>query len=146
MGVYNRLEEVPDKLRLECHRDEYSGRDVWEEFAIEQREKYTSKLFAEVDARAEREWKAHMVVRGRHHALATPEDVDLWCRALLVKCAVATVHNPYWVRLEAFYSWLQNHVEHPHVYHPVLMAAANYETAETIWEEKFGELDGDDNE
>jgi hypothetical protein len=39
--------------------------------------------------------------------------------------------------LEEFYSWLQWHTDHPHTHHPVLMAAADHETAGEIWSVKM---------
>lgn len=142
-GPYKRFPDVPDSRRLYHYASEYDGRDVWAEFSVEEEKQYKSDIFVEVNERAGREWKAHMVVVDRHHALATPKDVHLWCQSLLTKCTIATVHNPYWVRLEAFYRWLQNHVDHPHVYNPVLIAAATYEAAGSVWSEKFADLEGE---
>jgi hypothetical protein len=77
-----------------------------------------------------------MAERGRHHALATPADVEAWCSVLVEKKSLATAYN-YWVRIKRFYDWLQWHVDHPHVYDPVLMAVVAGGAADQIWEQKL---------
>lgn len=137
LGVYKRLEEVPPRYRLRQHADVYRGEDVWETFLEDHLfPRYPKDRYRQDTRRAGRLWKSHMDDRGRHHALATPEDVDQWCQSLLDQRNVKTVYNHYWVRLERFYDWLLTRTDHPHVYHPFLMAAAEYETASRIWEAK----------
>jgi hypothetical protein len=67
--------------------------------------------------------------------------VETWCADLGASRTLRTVYSQYWVRLEEFYSWLYYHVEHPHQYQPVLMAAATRQTAGRIWQTKLGRLD-----
>lgn len=138
MGVYKDFKDVPDRYRLSQHSSAYNGRDVWGEFLTNHLfEKYNSKRFKEDARRAGDRWKAHMQERGRHHALATPTDVEAWCEGLVDQYTLRTAYNEYWVRVERFYNWLQWHTEHPHVYHPVLMAAAKYDASQQIWDEKL---------
>jgi len=63
-----------------------------------------------------------MSEREAHHALAAPNDVEAWSSGLDV-FQPRHAHR-YWRRIRRFYDWLQWHTEHPHVYTPVLMAAA----------------------
>ena len=138
MGVYKRLEDVPQSDRLATYAEAYEGRDTWHTFLDEYLfERYNSDRFKEDARRAGRYWKAHMETCGRHHALATPEDVETWMAALLDRVQVKTAYNSYWVRVERFYWWLQWHTDHPHVYHPPLIAAAAGGAAGTVWEEKI---------
>ena len=128
LGVYKSFEQVPDRYRLSNHTTSYEGRDVWTEFLTAHLfEKYNSDRFKKDARRAGRYWKEHMEERERHHALATPGDVETWMDDLLSRLKLKTAYNSYWVRLERFYSWLQWHTEHPHVYNPVLMAAVDGE-------------------
>jgi len=138
MGVYKSIGDVPDRRRLSQHAAAYDGRDVWTEFVAANEDRYATEDSRRRVARAGEVWKDHMDERGRHHALATPEDVETWSTALLDEYTVGHAYNGYWVRVEAFYSWLQWHTEHPHVYQPVRMAAADPDApaSRTIWEEK----------
>lgn len=143
MGVYKRLSDVPDRYRLHHHAAAYDGRDVWAEFLTEYMfPRYDSDRFKEDAQRAGRYWKEHMADCGRHHALATPADVEVWMAHLTEHLQLKTAYNSYWVRVERFYWWLQWHTEHPHAYHPVLMAANEGESAGTVWEEKMARRRG----
>lgn len=53
-----------------------------------------------------------------------------------------TVYKTHWAKLEHFYEWLRWHTDHPHVYNPLLMAAANREAAGTVWKTKMALRDG----
>lgn len=144
-GVYKCIDDVPDRYRLYQHAASYADRDVWEEYL----NKYFFKNYAtdytkEYTRRAGEDWKEHMADRGRHHALATPKDVETWCIALVERMKLASAYRNYWPKLEQFYTWLQTHTEHPHFYHPFRMAAAEYPNARAIWEEKIGSWDGRD--
>lgn len=141
MGVFKSLESVPPRYRLAHHVEAYEGRDVWAKFMGEERERYDSERFIENCQRVERRWKDHMADRDRHHALATPKDVEVWFEALLEGMKPRSAYNPYWVRLEAFYDWLLWNRDHSHVYNPVLMAAEQYPTAGRLWEEKIAKND-----
>ena len=138
MGVYKRLGDVPDRYRLAQHAAAYEGRDVWSEWvdALEAAENLTDYRRERLD-RAGRRWVGHVSDRGRHHALARPEDVETWCVGLLDAVAIRTAYENYWAQLEAFYRWLQFHTDHPHVYHPVLMAAEAGGAAGELWAHKI---------
>ena len=138
IGVYKRLGDVPNEHRLERYADTYEDVDVWKEYLNTYLfERYSSERFQQDARLAGRRWRAHMADRGRHHALATPEDVEEWCDRLISTLTLKTAYNTYWVKLERFYTWLQYHTGHPHCYHPVLMAAAAYPAAGEIWNEKI---------
>lgn len=136
MGVYKRFAEVPAHDRFATSATAYDGEDVWATFVATRADEFDSTRYHATFRKTEGTWKAHMADRGRHHALATPEDVETWCATLAETRTIATVYTEYWVRLEEFYSWLQWHTDHPHVYHPLYMAAATEETAGAVWAEK----------
>lgn len=137
MGVFKRYEDVPARYRLNRYEGEYRGKDVWQQFLDEKLlAPGRSERYCEDAHRAGRLWKEHLADRGRHHALAIPADVDTWCSSLLETRNPTTVYNDYWAKLEQFYTWLLFHTDHPHVYHPFLIAAAEGEAASRIWAEK----------
>lgn len=133
MGVYKRLDDVPSHRRLARFAGEYDGRDTWRVF-VEENHPVRSDYKDEELRRFEKRWKGHMADRGRHHALATPEDVEKFCAERVEENTLSTAYKTYWRRLENFYQWLQTHPDHPHVYHPPLMAAAEYPNAAKLWE------------
>lgn len=139
MGVYKQLDDVHEEHRFERFRGIYEDTDTYETFLTEHLfERYDSDRTKEKYRLAGRRWKSFVEARGRHHALASPADVDAWAADLLEQISLNTAYNTYWVKLEQFYWWLQRHPDHPHSYHPVLMAAANFDHAGRIWETKIG--------
>lgn len=133
MGIYKCLGDVPDRYRFIHHANAYEGRDVWQEFCDEYEYAQGShdRYEEEVDRAGDR-WRSFMESRGRHHALATPDDVEAWCADLLSDGSVRRAHD-YWLRVNRFYNWLQWHSEHPHRYNPVLMAAAEGNATSEVW-------------
>lgn len=140
MGVYKTLEQVPDRYRLRNHANAYDGRDVWAEYVDNELTEDRHWKFWKTTDRIESRWKSHMGDCGRHHALATPEDVEQWCEWLLAEFSIRHAYDPHWCRVEEFYTYLQWHTDHPHVYNPFLMAAAEYPAAGEIWDEKTSSL------
>lgn len=138
MGIYKRLAEVPPHRRLERYASEYKDIDTYETFLVEERfDEVESERCRQKYRLAGRRWKEHVESRDRHHALAQPADVEAWLDSLLDRVSLNTAYNVYWVKLEQFYSWLQHHPDHPHTYHPLLMAAAEFEHAGIVWERKL---------
>jgi hypothetical protein len=140
LGVYKRLEDVPDRYRLASYASSYRGRDAWQEYVHSELSDAADTVQYEAKL-AEESWKDHMADRGRHHALATPDDVESWAAKLLDRMQARRAYNPYWVRLEAFYNYLLWHTDHPHVYHPPRLAAVRGNTASDIWSAKLKEGD-----
>ncbi|WP_313692093.1 hypothetical protein [Halorarum halobium] len=137
MGVYKRLEDVPAHHRLERYAETYEDRDVWAEFCEEyEYEQGSSATFLREVDRVGDNWLTHMATRGRHHVLATPADVEAWSETLVSDKSMSTAYN-YWVRIKRFYEWLTWHVDHPHVYDPVLIAVVTGDATGQIWEEKL---------
>jgi hypothetical protein len=137
MGVYTRLEDVPVAYRLEQYTEQYVDRDVWQAYVDTRPSTFDSDHYRNGLAKAGRSWKKHLAERGRHHALARPADAETWVQELATTRTHGTVYKEYWVRLEEFYTWLQFHTDHPHVYHPPMMAVVNGGLAGTLWRRKF---------
>lgn len=139
LGVYKCFEDVPARYRFHQHADAYAGRDVWAEFCADHEyAQGDSESFRRKVDRAGELWKAFMSDR-RHHALATPADVEAWSQSLRDEYTDGTAYK-YWIRVEHFYQWLQWHTQYPHVYHPVLMAAAEHDAAGEIWAWKIDDV------
>ena len=137
MGVYQSLEDVPERRRFYQYADSYKDRDVWAEYQEEKLyERVSSERVKKEYGVIERDWKDFMGERGKHHSLATPSDVDEWTSGLFDKWKLQTVYKR-WRVVESFYEWLQWHTDHPHLYNPFLMAAAKDGASATIWKEKI---------
>lgn len=136
MGKLNRMDKVRSRRRLHQLTDAYEGRDIWQEFCEKhQYEQGSYEGYEEDVDRVGNHWKDHMADRERHHALALPDDVEAWSAELLAEKSMRGAHD-YWLRVREFYDWLQWQTEYPHLYHPVLMAAAVGDAAEELWEWK----------
>lgn len=138
MGIFKSLSEVPSRYRLANHNAAYRGRNVWQEFCDEYEysqgnyDRYTE----EVD-RVGDHWLEFMQDRGNHHALATPDDVEMWCAKIYREedMSLRRSHD-YWLRINRFYEWLKWHTDHPHVYNPALLAVNKGQVASKIWDKK----------
>lgn len=142
MGVFKRLSDVPERYRFRQYKREFKDRDVWQEYEAEHLDRFGSNEYRRTFRKVSRTWKSHMDKRKRHHALAKPSDVDSWCEKLAEGRLLETVYHEYWVRIEEFYSWLQFHVDYPHLYNPALMAASRHDTAMAIWAMKYSRKGG----
>lgn len=134
LGVFKELSDVPDARRFYQYNSTYEGKDTWADY----RAKFDlSDRMAEEWDRFARRWKDHMEERGRHHALAQPDDVDAWSDWMLSQFSVNRAYQ-HWNVIEGFYDWLKWHTEHPHTYNPFHMAA-HKEGSNTreIWQEKM---------
>ena len=143
-GVYKQLDDVPDRYRLRNHKAAYAGMDPWTEFAEERTEQFDSQATCDRYEKAGRYYKGFMSDIGRHHALARPQhleeffvrlhkgDIGRFSRTREIQ----TVYFEYFQPLDAFYSWLLWHTDHPHVYHPVRMAAIADGFAAEVWQRK----------
>ena len=140
IGIYKRLEQIPEHYQLSNYASAYENRDVWGEYVGKEVPEDRAERFMKNTERTERCWKSHMDSCNRHHALATPADVEQWCEWLCNEFSVSHAYDPYWCRVEEFYSYLEWHTDHPHAYNPFLMAAAEYPAAGQIWAEKTNSL------
>lgn len=132
LGVYRDLGDVPDRHRLGQHADAYEGRDVWAEWAEAEVLPDCGDEGAILVRRHGERWRSFMGGRGRHHALARPRDVDAYCAGPLAGNSGRTAAE-YFRRLASFYGHLLTSTDHPHVYSPVLMAAAGEGPAADTW-------------
>lgn len=76
---------------------------------------------------------------GLHHAFAKPSGVEAWMDELLKQVSMNTAYKTYGAKLEQFYTWLLRRIDHPHTYHPFLMAAAECPVAGRVWAKSPGQ-------
>lgn len=149
MGVYKRIEDVPAKYRLRNHEPAYEGRDVWGDYYAEKTEKFDTKSTRDRYEKAGRYFETFMSEVGRHRALATPGQIEAFLVALRDgeigrhnhTRNIQTVYFEYFQPVEEFYTRLQWHADHPHVYHPVLMAVVEGGYALDVWNRKLEQND-----
>lgn len=130
LGVFKTLAEVPEEYRLCRHDRLFAGRDA---YAAWETENIDAEWALKESGRVERRWKSHMEARGRHHALATPADVEAFLADLADDVQIERVYTPYWLFLKRFYHWMAWHTDYPHRYNPVLMACVEHSTSEQVW-------------
>lgn len=133
-GPLQYLDEIPDRYRLDTYTGQYRGEDTWqtyvEEVLLEENDSDRIRQTARLGGQS---WLEHMASRRRHHALATPEDVNTWCDKLLEDKARQTCYEYYFLRVYDFYEYLKHSYRHPHLYNPFLLAAIDYEATRHIW-------------
>lgn len=135
-GAFQRYEDIPDRYRLETYAQQYRGEDTWQQYRDEVL--LPSHDFSKTIKRTARtggnSWLDHMDEQGRHHALATPADVDEWSQKLLDGDRTRRYcYEHYFVRIYQFYEYLKTSYPHPHLYNPFLLAAIEYETTRNLW-------------
>lgn len=134
-GAFQHYDEIPVQYRLDTYTGQYREDDTYDRYMQEVLlPEYDSKRFRDSAKRAKKSWVDHMKDRGRHHALATPEDAEIWCEKLLNgDRTVGTCYEYYYNRIYQFYEYLKYHYQHPHLYNPLLLAATGYDSAREIW-------------
>ena len=149
MGIYKIIDSVPDRYRLQNYSSGYTGTDVWNDYFVEKIEKFDTRSTHDRYEKAGRYFKSFMQEVGRHHALADPSHIEEFLISLRDgdigryngTRTLQTVYFEYFQPIEEFYSWLQWHTDHPHVYHPVLMAVVDGGFANEVWKQKLEQND-----
>jgi hypothetical protein len=150
MGVYKTIDDVPPKYQLSNHTARYDGNDVWATFLCEKTAIFESASTRKRYEKAGRYFSDFMIEQGRHHAIADPGHISAFLVALQDgtvgrhhhERTLQTVYFEYYQPLEAFYTWLMWHADHPsHVYHPVLMAVIEGGYAREVWDRKIAQND-----
>lgn len=135
-GIFQSYDDIPERYRLETYVHQYQGEDTLDLYLEQVYFNSKSEVSESMRRRVQRfrdSWLDHMDERDRHHALATPEDVDSWCRVLLERCNPRTIYGTYYYRIYNFYEHLKTSYRHPHLYNPLLLAAIEFESTNEIW-------------
>lgn len=133
-GAIQHFDEIPERYRLETYAGQYRGDNTWRRYVDEVLlEEYDSDRIRQTARLGGESWLEHMADRARHHALATPEDVNEWCEMHLEERARKTIYEYYFLRVYDFYDHLKHSHQHPHLYNPFLLAAIDYEATRYVW-------------
>lgn len=128
LGVYQTIDDVPPHHRLA--NQEFGDRDVWAEYLKEK----DGDLRRSED-RAIRRWNGVMDERATHHALAEPEDVKAYTDLLVVENDYKPLTiKEYMSEPCRLFRWLLWHVEYPHRYDPILLAATDHDPSRTAFD------------
>jgi hypothetical protein len=141
LGVYKSLEDVPSRYRLENFTSEFTGEDTWDRY-LQTRDDLAESTKKNSWIPCGKRFKRFMDEEvGRHHALATPNDIESYLRHIkdggysikVVERSDNTVYYQHLSPLKKFYKWLVTHPDYPHVYNPVLMAAHSNGITRELW-------------
>jgi len=131
LGVYKSIDEVPDRYRLENYESEFAGEDTWGDYLATRDDLAESTKKNSWYPCGDRFKKFMREEVGRHHALPHPDDVEAYLAHIkdggysikVTERSLNTVYYQHLSPLKTFFGWLVHHVDYPHVYNPVLMAA-----------------------
>ena len=133
-GPFQEYATIPERYRLGTYVSHYKDDETWARYRDEVLLEQTDSAYMQDSARtAGASWCEHMDEEGRHHALATPAQVDRWCQNLRDGRNTRTCYEHYYVRIYQFYDYLKTNRKHPHIYNPLLLAAIEYEATREIW-------------
>ena len=137
--MFRRFEGIPEKRRLEYYAPQYEGDEAWDDY-VEHKAAERGGI-AESTRRKRygiaRERLAEVCAeRGRHYAVARPDDVEAFFR-IEAHLSDHVLRDRRFMPVYGFYEHLLNHVDHHHAYNPVLLAALE-EGSETrrLWDIK----------
>jgi hypothetical protein len=131
---YESFGAIPEHRRLSNYEEEFKNTDIWAAYFESQYnpETHSESYIRDID-RVENWWKTFCEDHNTHHALATPNLVNEWCKQLLENMTEYSAKINYFVRLNKFYRYLVWNIDYPHWYNPIQYAVCEYREAETIW-------------
>jgi hypothetical protein len=141
-GALQYFDEIPQRYHLDTYSAQYRGEDIWNQYVENVvLKEHNSERIQRTLRLGGNSWLEHMDKTRRHHALATPEDVNSWCENLREEKARRTCYDYYFVRIYDFYDYLKSSCRHPHLYNPLLLAAVRYDAARAIWMHRVDDRD-----
>jgi hypothetical protein len=141
LGVYKSIEEIPPRYRLGSFASEFAGRDTWANY-LETREELAESTKKNAWYPCGDRFKKFMQEEAeRHHALPRPADIEAYLSHIkdggysikVTERSINTVYYQHLSPLKTFFNWLVNHVDYPHVYNPVLLAAHAGGITREVW-------------
>lgn len=141
LGIYKSIDEIPDRYRLRNYETKFAREDTWED--------YLSTRDDLAESTKENTWypcgdrfREFMQEEAkRHHALPHPKDIEAYLTQIkdggysvkVTARSLNTVYYQHFSPLKNFFNWLMHHVDYPHIYNPVLMAAHTEDVTREIW-------------
>lgn len=134
-GPFQDYDQIPTRYQLGTYSSIYRGKEIWEDYKENVLfEEHDSEYIRKTARIAGNSWLDHFEQRSKHHALATPTDVEMWCQKLRNgNRARRTCYEHYFIRIYNFYKYLKQSRRHPHLYNPLLLAAIEFDTTREIW-------------
>lgn len=141
LGVYRSSDEIPDRYRLRNYEAGFKGEDTWSNY-LETRDDLAESTKKNSWYPCGDRFKKFMDEEvGRHHALPHPDNIEAYLTHIKdggysVKVTERTTNTVYYQHLsplKTFFSWLVSHVDYPHIYNPVLLAAHAGGITREVW-------------
>ena len=141
LGIYKWIDEVPNRYRLENFESEFAEEDTWSEYLATRDDLAESTKKNSWYPCGDRFKKFMREEVGRHHALPHPDDIEAYLSHIksggysikVTERSWNTVYYQHLSPLKTFFSWLVHHVDYPHVYNPVLLAAHTDGVTREVW-------------
>jgi len=141
LGVYKTVDDIPDRYRLESFEARFRDEDTWGEYLATRDDLAESTKKNSWYPCGDRFKKYMREEVGRHHALSHPEDVEAYLAHIrgggysikVTERSDNTVYYQHLSPLKTFFNWLVHHVDYPHVYNPVLLAAHTGGVTREVW-------------
>lgn len=139
LGIYTTLEEVPDRYRLRNFETQLAGENPFEDY-LDSLDDISERSRERKYRKAYRDFTGFMEEQGTHPACPTPDQVErFFVRARdgdwsnVSERSWSTLYATYLSPLKMAFKWIVHHVDYPHVYNPLLMAAAQEGVTRDIW-------------
>ncbi|QIB76468.1 hypothetical protein G3I44_10960 [Halogeometricum borinquense] len=141
LGIYKTVDDVPDRYRLQNYESEFRGVDTWGQYLETRDDLAESTKKNSWYPCGDRFKKFMQEEAGRHHALPHPDDVESYLMHIkdggysikVTERSVNTVYYQHLSPLKTFFNWLVHHVDYPHIYNPVLLAAHAGGITREVW-------------
>lgn len=134
LGVFKRVEEVPNRYYLANFTSDVDAESAWEEFGEKELKGLSYHTREYVYDKAWREWTAYCDDHNIHPALAHPKDVEAHLAEQREQVSqLKSAHDARFRPLFRWYRWMQYHTEYPHRYNPVVMAVLLGGATYDIW-------------
>lgn len=138
LGVFKRVEDVPDRYYLPNFETEIDAEECWDAFDAEELEGLSFHQRRYVYGKAWREWSVYCDAHDVNPALANPQDIEAHLaeqRAQVNK--LKTVHDARFRPLLRWYRWMLFHTDYPHRYNPVVMAVLLGDSTHDVWQTRL---------
>lgn len=139
LGVYKRIEDVPDRYYLMNFETDVDADAAWEAFCDDKLANITNQTREKVYGGAYRRWCEYCDRHDVHPALADPADIEGWL-AYEVESHSSTMkaaHDLQFRPIFRWYRWMTFHTEYPHRYQPTIMAVLLGGVTFDIWQTRM---------
>lgn len=139
LGVYKRIEDVPDMYRLSNFREDFDADEAWNEFSDDELSNHSKAVREDVYGGAYERLRAFCEERGVNPALADPVDIDDWLsdERDSQNATKKTTHDTRFRPIFNWYRWMTFSSDYPHRYQPTIMAVLLGGATYDIWKTRL---------